>query len=98
VLRGIRTLALRVEQHSRNAQAFAQWLESHPRVTRVLYPGLASHPQHALAEQQMRHFGGIVSFYLDGGAAEVKAVLGKSRLFTLAESRAVESLVCVLGR
>lgn len=96
VLRGIRTLALRVEQHSRNAQAIAQWLESHPRVTRVLYPGLASHPQHALARQQMRHFGGIVSFYLDGGAAEVKAVLGRSRLFTLAESLGgVESLVCV---
>ncbi|MDC7707098.1 trans-sulfuration enzyme family protein [Vogesella indigofera] len=96
VLRGIRTLALRVEQHSRNAQAIAQWLEQHPRVTRVLYPGLKSHPQHALARQQMRHFGGIVSFYLDGGAAEVKAVLGKSRLFTLAESLGgVESLVCV---
>jgi cystathionine gamma-lyase len=96
VLRGIRTLALRVEQHSRNAQAVAQWLERHLRVQRVLYPGLESHPQHALAKRQMRLFGGVVSFYLDGSAAEVKDVLSKTRLFTLAESLGgVESLVCV---
>jgi cystathionine gamma-lyase len=96
VLRGIRTLALRVEQHSRNAQAVAQWLERHPRVQRVLYPGLESHPQHALAKRQMRLPGGVVSFYLDGGAAEVKEALSKTRLFTLAESLGgVESLVCV---
>ncbi|KJV25252.1 cystathionine beta-lyase [Aquitalea magnusonii] len=96
VLRGIRTLALRVEQHSRNALEIAQWLENHPQVTRVLYPGLPSHPQHELAKRQMNWFGGIVSFYLDGDAARVKEVLARSRLFTLAESLGgVESLVCV---
>lgn len=96
VLRGIRTLALRVTQHSLNALTIARWLESHPRVQRVLYPGLESHPQHVLARRQMRHFGGIVSFYLRGGADEVRAVLARSRLFTLAESLGgVESLVCV---
>ena len=96
VLRGIRTLALRVAQHSSNALAIAHWLEAHPRVTRVLYPGLPSHPQYALAQRQMRQSGGIVSFYLDGDAAAVKAVLARSRLFTLAESLGgVESLVCV---
>lgn len=96
VLRGIRTLALRIEQHSRNALAIARWLEQQPQVEGVLYPGLESHPQHELARSQMKHYGGVVSFYLQGDAANVKRVLGKSKLFTLAESLGgVESLVCV---
>jgi cystathionine gamma-lyase len=95
-LRGIRTLALRVAQHSQSAQCIAEALEQHPRVSGVLYPGLPSHPQHVLARRQMKHSGGIVSFYLDGDAGAVKAVLAKLRLFTLAESLGgVESLVCV---
>jgi cystathionine gamma-lyase len=96
VLRGIRTLALRIDQHCRNALELARWLETQPRVRRVLYPGLESHPQHALAKLQMSAYGGIVSFYLDGGADEVTRVLAKSKLFTLAESLGgVESLACV---
>jgi len=97
VLRGIRTLALRVDQHSRNALAIARWLETQPGVERVFYPGLESHPQHELARRQMHNgYGGVVSFRLQGDAAAVTRVLGKSKLFTLAESLGgVESLVCV---
>ncbi|MDN0076133.1 PLP-dependent aspartate aminotransferase family protein [Crenobacter sp. SG2303] len=97
VLRGIRTLALRVEQHSRNALAIAHWLETQPGVERVFYPGLPSHPQHELARRQMQNgYGGIVSFRLKGDAAAVQRVLARSKLFTLAESLGgVESLVCV---
>ncbi|RBH42333.1 cystathionine beta-lyase, partial [Pseudomonas sp. MWU13-2860] len=83
VLRGLGTLALRVEQHNRNAQAIARWLEAQPWVERVLYPGLESHPQHELARRQMQGYGGIVSFYLKG---DVKAFLAKLQLFALAES------------
>lgn len=96
VLRGLRTLALRVERHNGNALAVARWLETRPQVERVLYPGLESHPQHALARRQMQGCGGVVSFYLKGGLAETRAFLSRLKLFTLAESLGgVESLVCL---
>lgn len=94
-LRGIRTLALRMERHSTNASALAQWLAQHPSVERVYYPGLPSHPQYALAQRQMRHPGGIISCVLRGDAEQVAQRIGRLRLFTLAESLGgVESLVC----
>lgn len=96
VLRGLRTLALRIERHNSNALAVARWLESQPQVERVLYPGLTSHPQHELARSQMRGYGGVVSFYLKGDAEETRRVLARLKLFTLAESLGgVESLVCL---
>ncbi|NHR04744.1 PLP-dependent transferase [Chromobacterium haemolyticum] len=96
VLRGLRTLALRVERHNSNALAVARWLEAQTQVERVLYPGLASHPQHELARRQMQGFGGVVSFYLKGDAEETRRVLARLKLFTLAESLGgVESLVCL---
>lgn len=96
VLRGLRTLALRVERHNSNALAVARWLETQPQVERVLYPGLSSHPQHELARSQMRGYGGVVSFYLKGDAEETRRVLARLKLFTLAESLGgVESLVCL---
>jgi cystathionine gamma-lyase len=94
VLRGIKTLALRMERHETNAQAVAAWLETHQRVQLVRYPGLPSHPQHALARSQMDGFGGVVSFQLDGDLTAVGEVLDKLQVFTLAESLGgVESLV-----
>jgi cystathionine gamma-lyase len=94
-LRGIKTLALRMERHCNNALALAQWLTSQPHIKEVLYPGLASHPQHALAKEQMRHFGGMISLRLQGGLRETKLFLEQLRVFTLAESLGgVESLVC----
>ncbi|AIJ10413.1 MULTISPECIES: trans-sulfuration enzyme family protein [Edwardsiella] len=94
-LRGIRTLALRMERHSANAGTLAQWLAQHPSVERVYYPGLPSHPQYALAQRQMRHAGGIISCVLRGDAEQVAQRIGRLRLFTLAESLGgVESLVC----
>jgi cystathionine gamma-lyase len=93
ILRGIKTLALRMERHSENAQAVAEFLEGHARVKRVFYPGLASHPGHALAKRQMDGFGGMLSFEIDGGAAAARAFLEKLEVFTLAESLGgVESL------
>jgi cystathionine beta-lyase/cystathionine gamma-synthase len=93
-LRGLKTLALRMERHCASALAIAQWLERHPKVRRVFYPGLASHPQHALAKRQMRAFGGMISVELDGGLAEAKRFLERCRLFALAESLGgVESLI-----
>jgi cystathionine gamma-lyase len=93
-LRGIKTLALRMERHGHNAAAIADWLERHPKVEKVHYPGLASHPQHALARRQMRGFGGMLSAVLRGGLAETRRVLERCRLFTLAESLGgVESLI-----
>ncbi|KMN47154.1 cystathionine beta-lyase, partial [Chromobacterium violaceum] len=73
--------ALRIEQHNRNGLAIARWLEAQPWVEKVLYPGLESHPQHALARRQMQGYGGIVSFYLNG---DVKAFLARLKLFALA--------------
>jgi cystathionine gamma-lyase len=93
ILRGIKTLALRMERHTANAQAMAGYLEKHRRVRRVFYPGLASHPQHALAKRQMEGFGGMLSFEIDGGAEAARAFLNKLEIFTLAESLGgVESL------
>ncbi|MCD0419880.1 PLP-dependent aspartate aminotransferase family protein [Rubrivivax sp. JA1024] len=93
-LRGIKTLPLRLQRHSANALAVARWLESHPKVEGVIYPGLASHPQHVLAARQMDGGGGMVAAYLDADDQRTVAVLSRFRLFALAESLgAVESLV-----
>ncbi len=94
VLRGIKTLALRMERHCSNALAVAQHLEKHPRVARVYYPGLTAHPQHALAKRQMAgSFGGVVCFEIRGDANAVGGFLNKLQVFTVAESLgAVESL------
>jgi cystathionine beta-lyase/cystathionine gamma-synthase len=94
VLRGTKTLALRMERHGSNAMAIARFLESHPAVEKVFYPGLKSHAQHALAKRQMRGFGGMVSFELRGGVSAGDKFAMSTRLFTLAESLGgVESLV-----
>jgi cystathionine beta-lyase/cystathionine gamma-synthase len=95
VLRGLKTLALRMRQHSTNALQMACFLEQHPRVRRVYYPGLPSHPQHALAERQMvGGFGGMLSFEVHGGVEAARGVARQTRLFTLAESLGgVESLI-----
>lgn len=93
-LRGVKTLALRMERHSENAMRVAQFLESHPRVERVIYPGLPSHPQHTLARKQMWAFGGMVSFIPKGGAGAARRIARTTRLFTLGESLGgVESLI-----
>jgi cystathionine gamma-lyase len=94
-LRGIKTLALRMERHCHNALAIAQFLEKHPAIEQVRYPGLASHPQHALARRQMSAgFGGIVTAVLRGGLTASRRVLERCRLFALAESLGgVESLI-----
>lgn len=95
-LRGLKTLHLRMQAHCDNALALAQWLGTQPAVSNVIYPGLATHPQHALAARQMTGFGGIISFELKGGAKAAKHFCENTRLFTLAESLGgVESLVNV---
>jgi cystathionine gamma-lyase len=94
VLRGIKTLALRMEEHNRNALAIAEWLSKHAAVERVLHPGLQCHAQHELARKQMRGYGGTFSFRLRGGEEAVLRTLGRVRVFTLAESLGgVESLI-----
>ncbi|MCC6487123.1 MAG: cystathionine gamma-synthase [Candidatus Hydrogenedentes bacterium] len=94
VLRGVKTLAVRMEEHNKNALGIARWLEKHPKVESVLHPGLESHPQHALAQKQMSGFGGTFSFRVKGGQAETFRLLGNVELFTLAESLGgVESLI-----
>lgn len=94
VLRGIKTLALRVERSNANALDLAQWLEGQPKVRRVVYPGLASHPQHELARRQMHGYGGIVSIDLDTDLAGARRFLERCEVFTLAESLGgVESLI-----
>lgn len=80
ILRGIKTLALRMRQHNANALALAQWLQAHPAVARVNYPGLPGHPQHSLAASQMQGFGGVLSFELAGGFAAVQAMLPRCQL------------------
>ncbi|MGB9164628.1 MAG: PLP-dependent aspartate aminotransferase family protein [Rhodomicrobium sp.] len=91
--RGLKTLALRMERHSANALAVAQYLEGHPKLRRVIYPGLKSHPQHALAARQMKGFGGMVTIELDAEERGVRRMLESLKLFTLAESLGgVESL------
>jgi cystathionine beta-lyase/cystathionine gamma-synthase len=98
VLRGIKTLAVRMRQHCENAMEVAVWLERHGNVERVLYPGLPSHPNHALAARQMRDFGGMVSF-LAPSAEEAAALVTRTKLFQLAESLGgVESLIEVPAR
>lgn len=93
-LRGLKTLPLRMKAHCANALALAQWLEKHPAVEKVIYPGLPSHPQHELAGKQMAGYGGIVSIVLKGGFEAAKRFCEKTELFTLAESLGgVESLV-----
>ena len=93
-LRGLKTLHLRMRAHCENAMALAQWLQTHPAVRRVIYPGLASHPHHALAARQMDGFGGMVSIELNGGFAAAKRFCERTELFALAESLGgVESLV-----
>jgi cystathionine gamma-lyase len=93
-LRGLKTLALRMERHDANARTIAAWLEGHPKVERVLYPGLPSHPQHALARLQQTGFGGMISFYLRGDLEAARRFLRAVRVFTLAESLGgVESLI-----
>ncbi|WP_101925641.1 MULTISPECIES: cystathionine gamma-synthase [Luteimonas] len=93
-LRGLKTLHLRMKAHCDNAQALAEFLDAHPAVEQVIYPGLASHPQHALANRQMDGFGGIISVRIKGGFEAAKRFCERTELFTLAESLGgVESLV-----
>jgi cystathionine gamma-synthase len=93
ILRGLKTLALRMERHSENGRAVAAFLDEHPAVERVLYPGLASHPGHEVARRQMRDFGGIVSFLVES-EEEAVALAARTKLFLLAESLGgVESLI-----
>jgi cystathionine beta-lyase/cystathionine gamma-synthase len=94
-MRGAKTLALRMQAHARNAQAVAEFLEAHAEVDRVYYPGLPSHPQHALAKRQMSGFGGMVSFVLKGPQSRALDFAHRLRYFSLAESLGgVESLIC----
>ena len=98
-LRGVKTLAARMDRHCRNAMRVAQMLAEHPAVTEVLYPGLPSHPGHKTAQEQMRAFGGIVSFRLLAGEEAAVRACGRTRLFTLGESLGgVESLIEHPGR
>jgi cystathionine gamma-lyase len=93
-LRGLKTLSLRMERHSDNAQQIAEWLVAHPKVNRVLYPGLSGHPGHEVASRQMRRFGGMVTVDLKGGLEFSKKFLERCELFALAESLGgVESLI-----
>jgi cystathionine gamma-lyase len=94
VLRGIKTLAVRMQRHEENAMQLAKWLEKHPKVEKVLYPGLPSHPQHAIAKKQMSGFGGMITFFIKGGLNASKKVLSSLSVFSLAESLGgVESLI-----
>jgi len=94
VMRGTKTLHVRMDRHESNARTIATWLAQHPQVEKVIYPGLESHPQHALARQQQRGFGGMISFVLKGGLAESAHFLSACQIFTLAESLGgVESLI-----
>ncbi len=94
VLRGIKTLAVRMERHCANARYLAEWLSRHPAVDRVYYPGLPDHPGHDVARRQMRDFGGMISVRLRGGGEAARHLLSRTRLFSLAESLGgVESLI-----
>ena len=93
-MRGLKTLHLRMKAHCEGAMQLAKWLESHPAIERVIYPGLKSHPQHALARRQMNGFGGIISIEVKGGLKKARRVLERCELFALAESLGgVESLI-----
>lgn len=99
VLRGLKTLALRMERHSDNAEAVVAFLQSRPEVSQVIYPGLAEHPGHAVASRQMKRFGGMVSFRMAAGERAALDVVEHTELFTLAESLGgVESLIEHPGR
>ena len=94
VLRGIKTLAVRMERHEENAMKIARFLEAHPKVRKTIYPGLESHPDHAVAKKQMSGFGGIITFFIKGGLEAARSFLEKVKVFSLAESLGgVESLV-----
>jgi cystathionine gamma-lyase len=94
VLRGIKTLAVRMERHAENAMKIAQFLENHSKVSNVIYPGLESHPQHELAKKQMSGFGGMITFFIKGGLASARSFLERVEIFALAESLGgVESLI-----
>lgn len=94
VLRSLKTLPLRIERHCENALELASWLENHPKIQQVIYPGLKTHPQHTLATKQMHHFGGMISMVIKGGLDDAKRFLSRCELFTLAESLGgVESLI-----
>jgi len=98
-LRGLKTLGIRMDRHCDNAERVVEALTHHPRVTQVLYPGLADHPNHEVAAKQMRRFGGMVSFRVAGGEAEAVEVCNRAKLFTLGESLGgVESLIEHPGR
>lgn len=93
-MRGLKTLHLRMRQHCAGAMELAKWLERHPAIERVIYPGLKSHPQHALARRQMNGFGGIISIEVKGGLKKARLMLERCELFALAESLGgVESLI-----
>ncbi|MBX9691992.1 MAG: cystathionine gamma-synthase [Cyanobacteria bacterium] len=95
VLRGLKTLSVRLKEHERNALAIARFLEQHEGVEKVYYPGLPTHPQHELAKKQMNGFGGVVSFVVKGGQEGAKTVVNNTKLFHLAESLGgVKSLIC----
>jgi cystathionine gamma-lyase len=94
-LRGLKTLAIRMDKHASNADELAAWLTKQPAVVKVYYPGLAEHPGHAVAKKQMRNFGGMISMQLKGGADAARRFFTRTKLFSLAESLGgVESLVC----
>jgi len=93
-LRGLKTLHVRMERHADNADHLARWLEAHPAIERVLYPGLPSHPQHELAKRQMSGFGGMITAFVRGGLPAAEHMLSRTRLFACAESLGgVESLI-----
>ena len=94
LLRGVKTLSVRMDRHCDNAERIVTFLDGHPKVADVLYPGLSSHPTHDIAKKQMKRFGGMVSFTVHGGPEAARMVAGSTKLFTLAESLgAVESLI-----
>jgi cystathionine gamma-lyase len=93
-LRSLKTLAIRMQAHEQNALVIAQFLERHKKIEKVMYPGLESHPQHTLAQEQMSGFGGMLSFYVKGGLEDASKLLQGTKLFILAESLGgVESLI-----
>ncbi len=94
VTRGLKTLAVRMQRHNENALALAEWLSGHPKIERVIYPGLPSHPQHALARRQMNGYGGMLTVFVRGGLDAARRFLERCELFALAESLGgVESLI-----
>ncbi|MGU3292062.1 cystathionine gamma-synthase [Williamsia sp. M5A3_1d] len=93
-LRGIKTLAVRMDRHSDNAEKIVEYLQSHPKIEKVLYPGLESHPNHAVAARQMKRFGGMISVLVAGGAPAAQDFCARTEVFTLAESLGgIESLI-----